>query len=160
MWHYCSTLPPGIQHRVSTSKLPLALYLWIPWKVLLAISTMPPVGRATTPTSPFPIPLKNPAAPSFLAPLKEYKQKNKCFHDLLNHRIKPLLLQGNCFVLETAHSHWLHRVLLYTELSVQSHPLLPGLLRHITVHLISYQPLKGPELRCYQDSPSHTFSGQ
>lgn len=88
----------------------LALYLWIPWNVLLAISTMPPVGRATTPTSPFPIPLKNPAAPSFLAPLKERKQKNKCFHDLLediNNRIKPLLLQGNCFVLETAHSHWL-----------------------------------------------------
>lgn len=122
----------GIQHRGSTSKLPLALYLWIPWKVLLAISTMPPVGRATTPTSPFPIPLKKPAAPSFLAPLKEQKEKNKCFHYLLNHRIKPLLLQGNCFVLEIAHSHWLHRVLLYKELCKESHPLLPGLLRHIT----------------------------
>jgi hypothetical protein len=40
----------------------------MPWKVLLAISMIPPVGRATTPTSPFPIPLKKPAAPSFLAP--------------------------------------------------------------------------------------------
>lgn len=40
----------------------------MPWKVLLAMSTMPPVGRATTPTRPFPMPLKKPAAPSFLAP--------------------------------------------------------------------------------------------
>lgn len=43
-------------------------------------------------------------------------------------------------------------------LSVENPPLLPGLLRDITVHLIRYQPLKGPELRWYQDSPSHTFS--
>lgn len=50
------------------------------------------------------------------------------------------------------------RVLLYKELSVESHPLLPGVLRHVTVHLIPHQPLKGPEPRCHQDSPSHTFS--
>lgn len=43
-------------------------YLWMPWRVLLAMSTMPPVGRATTPTRPFPMPLKKPAAPSFMAP--------------------------------------------------------------------------------------------
>lgn len=54
---------------------------------------MPPVGRATTPTSPFPIPLKNPAAPSFLAPSEERGEKNDSFNDLpedSSHRIKPL----------------------------------------------------------------------
>ena len=53
--------------------LGLSSYLWIPWKVLLAMSTMPPVGLATTPTSPFPMPLKKPAAPSFLAPANVIK---------------------------------------------------------------------------------------
>ena len=43
-------------------------YLFSPSKVLLAISTSPPVGLATTPIKPFPTPLKNPAAPSALAP--------------------------------------------------------------------------------------------
>lgn len=43
-------------------------YLLIPWKVLLAMSMMPPVGRATAPTRPFPKPLKKPAAPSRWAP--------------------------------------------------------------------------------------------
>ena len=42
--------------------------LFIPSNVLLAISTTPPAGRATTPINPFPIPLKNPLAPSFFAP--------------------------------------------------------------------------------------------
>lgn len=47
-------------------------YLLIPWNVLLAMSMMPPVGLATAPTSPFPKPLKNPAAPSFWAPAHQW----------------------------------------------------------------------------------------
>ena len=39
--------------------------------MLLAISTTPPTGLATTPINPLPIPLKNPPAPSFLAPKKK-----------------------------------------------------------------------------------------
>ena len=42
----------------------------IPSNVLLAKSTKPPAGRATTPTTPFPSPLKNPAAPPAFAPVK------------------------------------------------------------------------------------------
>lgn len=42
----------------------------MPWKVLLAMSMMPPVGRATAPTRPLPTPLKKPAAPSFWAPAR------------------------------------------------------------------------------------------
>lgn len=43
----------------------------MPWNVLLAMSTIPPVGRATTPTKPLPMPLKKPVAPSFLAPAQK-----------------------------------------------------------------------------------------
>lgn len=42
----------------------------MPWKVLLAMSMMPPVGLATAPTRPLPTPLKKPAAPSFWAPAR------------------------------------------------------------------------------------------
>jgi len=70
-------LTPWYPAYAEHPELPVRAYLWIPWKVLLAMSTIPPVGRATTPTSPFPIPLKKPAAPSFLAPLKEREQKKK-----------------------------------------------------------------------------------
>lgn len=43
-------------------------HLLMPWKVLLAMSMMPPVGRVRAPTKPLPTPLKKPAAPSFWAP--------------------------------------------------------------------------------------------
>lgn len=56
-------------------------YLWMPWKVLLAMSTMPPVGRATTPTKPLPMPLKKPAAPSFFAPAEtSFKPPSDLFY--------------------------------------------------------------------------------
>lgn len=55
------------------------LYLWMPWKVLLAMSTMPPVGRATTPTNPLPMPLKKPAAPSFFAPTQIDEERGDQF---------------------------------------------------------------------------------
>ncbi len=42
--------------------------LLMPWKVLLAMSMMPPVGLVRAPTKPLPTPLKKPAAPSFWAP--------------------------------------------------------------------------------------------
>lgn len=61
--------------RLDTERTPSTLqhihvvtYLLIPWKVLLAMSIMPPVGLATAPTRPLPTPLKKPAAPSFWAP--------------------------------------------------------------------------------------------
>ena len=40
----------------------------MPSSVLLAKSTNPPAGRASTPTIPLPSPLKNPAAPASFAP--------------------------------------------------------------------------------------------
>ena len=43
-------------------------YPLIPSSVLLAKSTRPPAGRAITPTTPLPRPLKNPAAPCSFAP--------------------------------------------------------------------------------------------
>lgn len=58
--------------RISEGNPPFSnmTYLLMPWKVLLAMSMMPPVGRATAPTKPLPTPLKKPAAPSFWAPAK------------------------------------------------------------------------------------------
>lgn len=43
-------------------------YPLIPSRVLLAKSTRPPAGRARTPTTPLPRPLKNPDVPACLAP--------------------------------------------------------------------------------------------
>lgn len=57
-------------------------YLLIPWKVLLAMSIMPPVGLATAPTRPLPTPLKKPAAPSFWAPAK---------YHIKSHHVLPCL---------------------------------------------------------------------
>ena len=46
--------------------------LFNPSNVLLAISTTPPAGLATTPINPLPTPLKKPPAPSDFAPKKHH----------------------------------------------------------------------------------------